>query len=60
MVTDPVCGMSIEQREAPAKSEFQGTTYFFCSPECKRAFQHQPRKYAKAERVEPAGADRAR
>lgn len=46
MTTDPVCGMTVDEKSAPAKAEYQGATYYFCSPECKRTFQHQPEKYA--------------
>ncbi len=44
---DPVCGMQIDEKKATAKSEYQGTTYYFCSPSCKAAFDKEPPKYAK-------------
>ncbi len=44
---DPVCGMQIDEKKATAKSEYQGTTYYFCSPSCKAAFDKEPSKYAK-------------
>lgn len=45
-VKDPVCGMKIEQDQARGSSEFQGTTYYFCSDDCKRTFDRNPERYA--------------
>jgi Cu+-exporting ATPase len=45
MVRDVVCGMSVEESRAPAKSEYRGTTYYFCSKSCKKAFDQNPEKY---------------
>lgn len=45
MVKDPVCGMEIEEQKAAGKSEYQGTTYYFCSPACKKAFDKEPQRY---------------
>jgi YHS domain-containing protein len=30
---------------APAKSEYQGKTYYFCAPGCKSKFERDPGKY---------------
>ncbi len=46
MATDPVCGMEVREGDAPAKSEWQGKTWYFCSDECKRRFEADPKKYA--------------
>jgi YHS domain-containing protein len=46
MVKDPVCGMTIDPKTAAGKSDYQGQTYYFCSPGCKRAFDKEPEKYA--------------
>ncbi len=43
---DPVCGMQLDEKKATAKSEYNGTTYYFCSPSCKAAFDKEPSKYA--------------
>jgi Cu+-exporting ATPase len=48
MATDPVCGMQIDSSQAPAQSQFQGQTYFFCSVECKKKFDANPKQFAKA------------
>lgn len=45
MVKDPVCGMQIDEKKAAGKSEYQGQTYYFCSPGCKKAFDKEPEKY---------------
>lgn len=49
MVKDVVCGMQIDQQQAQEKglsSDYQGQTYFFCSPGCKRKFDQNPQQYA--------------
>ena len=45
MATDPVCGMQVEESQAPAQSQYEGQTYFFCSVECKRTFDEDPEQY---------------
>jgi len=45
MEKDPVCGMDVDQKTAAGKSEYQGKTYYFCSPGCKRDFDKDPGKY---------------
>ena len=42
---DPVCGMTVDTATAPASAEFQGTTYYFCSPGCARQFEQEPAAY---------------
>ncbi|MFZ0534717.1 MAG: YHS domain-containing protein [Anaerolineales bacterium] len=48
MEIDPVCGMEVDPKTAAGKSEYQGKTYYFCSPGCKRDFDKEPQKYVKA------------
>ncbi len=45
MAKDPVCNMEVDEATAAAKSEYNGTTYYFCAPGCKRAFDKEPEKY---------------
>ena len=45
MAKDLVCGMTVDEKKAPAKSEYKGQTYYFCAPGCKRAFDANPEKY---------------
>ncbi len=44
-VTDPVCGMTVDPTTAQHKSEYQGQSYYFCAPGCKKAFDKEPEKY---------------
>jgi len=44
-VKDPVCGMDIDPHTAAGKSEYQGQTYYFCSPGCQKSFDKEPEKY---------------
>ena len=46
MVTDPVCGMQVDPNSAAGSSEYQGQTYYFCSPGCKNDFDKDPDKYS--------------
>jgi len=45
MAKDLVCGMTVDEKKAPAKSEYKGKTYYFCAPGCKKAFEQDPQKY---------------
>ena len=45
-VKDPVCGMEIDPRSAAGTSSYQGQTYYFCSPSCKKTFDRDPATYA--------------
>lgn len=42
---DLVCEMQVDEQTAAAKSEYQGQTYYFCSPDCKRQFDKDPERY---------------
>ena len=42
---DPVCGMDVNPKKAAATSAFDGTTYYFCAPRCKKAFDANPTMY---------------
>jgi len=44
---DPVCGMDVDDRAAAPKSRRTGITYYFCGPDCKKAFDDNPKKYSK-------------
>jgi YHS domain-containing protein len=45
MAIDPVCGMEVDEKSAPATLEYQGKIYYFCSPGCKAAFTKNPDRY---------------
>ncbi len=42
---DPVCGMDVDSTTAVDQSDFNGQTYYFCSSECKVAFDKEPERY---------------
>jgi Cu+-exporting ATPase len=44
-VTDPVCKMVIEDKDAIATSLYKGKTYYFCSIPCKEDFDRNPESY---------------
>ena len=44
---DPICQMDVDTENPPGgQSEHEGTTYYFCAPGCKVAFDKEPEKYA--------------
>lgn len=45
-VKDPVCGMTLTAETAAGSSEYNGSTYYFCSPDCKASFDANPQRYA--------------
>jgi len=49
MSIDPVCKMQVEESTAAATSEYNGKTYYFCAPGCKKAFDENPEKYLATE-----------
>jgi len=54
---DPICDMTVNVREAQAKGltfEFDGRSYAFCSPQCRRQFEKEPARWAA--KVEAAAA----
>jgi len=48
--TDPVCGMKVDRTKA-LRAEHAGRTYFFCSDDCRSAFQADPGGYTRKERA---------
>jgi YHS domain-containing protein len=45
LVTDPVCGMTVNKAFAPAQMTYQGQTYYFCVAECQARFAESPERY---------------
>lgn len=45
---DPVCLMDVDPATARWKSEYNGRTYYFCAPACKKTFDREPAAYANA------------
>src|SRR5438034_7613928 len=57
---DPVCGMTVSVEPPPERrAEHDGTTYWFCSANCRRKFVEKPQQYLhpKAETRPGAAAD---
>lgn len=48
MAVDPVCKMEVDEKNPPGgTAEYQGKTYYFCAPGCRKAFEKEPEKYLK-------------
>jgi len=45
LVTDPVCGMTIDPKTAAATREHEGVTFYFCSTRCADTFDADPHRY---------------
>jgi YHS domain-containing protein len=45
MAKDPICGMMVDEKKAKLKSDYNGKTYYFCSPSCKATFDKSPAKF---------------
>jgi YHS domain-containing protein len=48
MQTDPVCGMKVDEKNAPAKAHHNGKDYYFCSQNCADKFKNNPQQYTRA------------
>ena len=52
---DPICKMEVDTDSPPGgQSEYQGTSYYFCAPGCKVAFDQEPEKYLSGQAPESA------
>ena len=47
-VKDPVCGMTVDPREAAGQIEHDGRTYYFCSRGCAERFKKDPQHFHNA------------
>jgi YHS domain-containing protein len=45
MGLDPVCKSEVTPVSAEAQSEYEGVTFYFCSPACKEKFDREPLRY---------------
>jgi YHS domain-containing protein len=48
MTKDPVCNMEVDEAKAEFESQYGGRKYYFCSEQCKKAFEEKPEHYATA------------
>jgi Cu+-exporting ATPase len=44
--SDPVCGMEVQATTAAASIIHEGKTFYFCSQDCKKAFEKDTAKYS--------------
>jgi P-type Cu+ transporter len=45
---DPVCGMQVVPERAAGRYDYEGRTYYFCSPGCLAKFRADPERYLAA------------
>ncbi len=45
---DPVCYMLVDTASAKYLTDYQGQTYYFCAPACKRSFEKNPQPFLEA------------
>lgn len=44
-VRDPVCSMKVDAKKTALTSKYMNKKYYFCSEDCKNAFDISPEKY---------------
>ena len=42
--------MTVDEKSAKFKSDYEGATYYFCSPSCKKTFDSDPNKFSQMKR----------
>ncbi len=52
LVTDPVCGMTVDPSTA-VTVEFEGETYYFCERACADTFRDDPTRWTGSDPVQP-------
>lgn len=50
---DPVCGMTVDTSNPPARIEREGDTVFFCSKECRSEFKAERNLQTPTDRPTP-------
>ena len=55
IVTDPVCGMTVDPATTPHRYQHQKRTYYLCSANCRTKFAADPMQYL-ADKAAPAQA----
>ena len=49
VLTDPVCGMSVDPKTSPHETTYKDELYAFCAVGCKTAFEKDPEAFLKAD-----------
>jgi Cu+-exporting ATPase len=52
---DPVCGRKVDEGKAAGKATYLGAEYYFCSKQCKSAFEESPALYTGVPRTGQLG-----
>jgi YHS domain-containing protein len=47
MAIDPICKMTVDEKTAKFTSVYNGKTYYFCAPGCKKTFDANPEQYVR-------------
>jgi YHS domain-containing protein len=55
VITDPVCGMEVNPGQTRLLAIYRGHSYWFCSKDCRTAFEMNPRKYLDGKRAKRKG-----
>ncbi|MBE3098377.1 MAG: heavy metal translocating P-type ATPase [Planctomycetes bacterium] len=50
VLTDPICGMTVDRADCAGSLEHKGRTYYFCSEHCLEKFRGDPEKYLASEK----------
>ncbi|MGE5610912.1 MAG: YHS domain-containing protein, partial [Bacillota bacterium] len=45
LMTDPVCGMTVDPNKAQHTAEYEGRSFVFCSSSCYERFREEPSRY---------------
>jgi len=53
MERDPVCGMEIRTGQEGASITYQDRQYRFCSAECRKEFEKNPKRYTAEQKTSP-------
>jgi Cu+-exporting ATPase len=48
MTKDPVCGMQVDEKNSPYRTQVGSKEYSFCSQECKTKFEKNPQQYTES------------
>ncbi|HET9435735.1 MAG TPA: XdhC family protein [Candidatus Limnocylindrales bacterium] len=59
VLIDPVCGMTVDRKDARHLAEYGGTVYAFCQMSCRTRFIHDPAAFAPAASAPAAPAPAA-
>lgn len=52
---DPVCGMEVLPGKTKLVSVYNGRSFWFCAPVCRKDFEENPQKYLESRPPKPKG-----